>query len=179
MNAVDVGLTILIYTTALVIIVVAGFLVKLIYDLSEFAKSAKSTSDLLQTELEPTLKELKDTMTSIKSIANTADDNFTGIKDAIAKIIDKSSVGKFMAGFLVGGAVGAVMGILFAPKSGEEMRNEIKEHAKENYSKAQEAVAELQSRADDVLEDMKEKGDEIIGKIQDMINKQKETAEMN
>ncbi len=112
MNAVDVGLTILIYTTALVIIVVAGFLVKLIYDLSEFAKSAKSTSDLLQTELEPTLKELKDTMTSIKSIANTADDNFTGIKDAIAKIIDKSSsIGTKFKGMLSGVYKGIEFGL--------------------------------------------------------------------
>lgn len=112
MNSVDVGLTILVYVTALVVIVVGGFLVKLIYDLSEFAKSAKSTSDLIQTELEPTLKELQETMTSIKSIANTADSNFTSVKDAVGRIIEKSSsIGTKFKGMLSGIVKGVEFGL--------------------------------------------------------------------
>ena len=32
------------------------------------------------------------------------------------------SVGKFLAGFIIGGAVGGVIGVLLAPRSGEETR---------------------------------------------------------
>ena len=35
------------------------------------------------------------------------------------------SVGKFLAGFAVGAAVGGVIGILLAPQSGEETREQI------------------------------------------------------
>ena len=35
------------------------------------------------------------------------------------------SAGKFIAGFVVGGAIGAIAGILLAPKSGAETRDDI------------------------------------------------------
>ena len=41
------------------------------------------------------------------------------------------SAGKFIAGFIVGGAVGAVIGILLAPQSGEETREQIGNKTKE------------------------------------------------
>ena len=41
------------------------------------------------------------------------------------------SAGKFIAGFIVGGAVGAVIGILLAPQSGEETRAAIGKTTKE------------------------------------------------
>ncbi len=84
------------------------------------------------------------------------------------------SVLRFMAGVLVGGAVGAVLGVLYAPKSGEETREDIKNSAQEKYSKAQDAVRQIQDKADTALEEVQKKGDEIIDKIQTLINKQKE-----
>ncbi len=84
------------------------------------------------------------------------------------------SAGKFIAGFIVGGAVGAVIGILLAPQSGEETREAIGKTTKEAYDKAQGVVKELQAKADDVVSDMQKKGEEIISKIQEMINNKKE-----
>ena len=40
------------------------------------------------------------------------------------------SVTRFLAGFAVGAAIGAVAGILLAPKSGEETRNDLNEKMK-------------------------------------------------
>ena len=49
---------------------------------------------------------------------------------------------KFLTGFLVGGAIGAIAGILLAPKSGEETRAKIAETAKDVSRRAEETVKE-------------------------------------
>ena len=87
------------------------------------------------------------------------------------------SVGKFLTGFLIGGAVGAIAGVLLAPKSGEETRADIAKTSKELYSKAEGSVKDLQAKADDVLNDLQQKGEDIINKVQTMINKQKDGQE--
>ena len=84
------------------------------------------------------------------------------------------SAGKFFAGFLVGGAIGAIAGILLAPKSGEETRAMLADGAKDAMKRADETVKQMQSKADDVVSDMQKKGEEIKEKLQDLINKQKE-----
>ena len=38
------------------------------------------------------------------------------------------SVSRFLAGFIVGGAIGAVAGVLLAPRSGEETRKMLMKH---------------------------------------------------
>lgn len=87
------------------------------------------------------------------------------------------SVGKFLAGFVVGGAIGAIAGILLAPKSGEETRALIADTAKDMTQRANETVKEIQSKADDAVSEMQKKGDELKEKLQNMINQQKENKE--
>lgn len=87
------------------------------------------------------------------------------------------SVGKFLTGFLVGGAIGAIAGILLAPKSGEETRALIADTAKDVSQRANETVKEIQSKADDVVSEMQKKGDELKEKLQNVINQQKEGKE--
>ena len=84
------------------------------------------------------------------------------------------SASKFLAGFIVGGAIGAITGILLAPKSGEETRALIAQTTKDAVKRADETVKEIQSKADDVVSDMQKKGDEIKEKLQNLINQQKE-----
>ncbi len=84
------------------------------------------------------------------------------------------SATKFLAGFIVGGAIGAITGILLAPKSGEETRALIAQTTKDAVKRADETVKEIQSKADDVVSDMQKKGDEIKEKLQNLINQQKE-----
>lgn len=83
------------------------------------------------------------------------------------------SVGKFLAGFVVGGALGAVAGLLLAPQSGEETRDLLSDASKDVAKKTDKTVKEIQEKADTVVSDMQKKGDEIMGKIQTLINKQK------
>ncbi|MCI1272982.1 MAG: YtxH domain-containing protein [Clostridiaceae bacterium] len=86
---------------------------------------------------------------------------------------------KFLAGFLVGGAIGAIAGILLAPKSGEETRAMLADSSKDIARRADETVKEIQEKADGVVSEMQKKGEEIKEKLQNMINKQKEVAENN
>ena len=83
------------------------------------------------------------------------------------------SATKFLAGFIVGGAIGAIAGVLLAPKSGEETRAMLADGAKEAMKRADETVKEIQSKADDVVSDMQKKGDEIRDKLQNLLNQQK------
>lgn len=87
------------------------------------------------------------------------------------------SAGRFLAGFLVGGALGAVAGVLLAPQSGEETRELLTDVSQDVIKKTDRTVKDIQDRADDVVSDIQQKGDEIMDQIQDLINKQKEDKE--
>ena len=91
MTQIDVSLIVLIYTTVVVLLVVAGFLVKLLFDLSNLAKAAQNATELIQNELEPTLKELQGVAASVKSIANTADEKFTSLKNTFFGALEKTT----------------------------------------------------------------------------------------
>jgi len=82
-----------------------------------------------------------------------------------------STAGKFLAGFIVGGAVGAIAGILLAPKSGAETREILKNSAVDAKKKAEETVKEIQAKADDVVSELQKKGDEIKEKLQTLMKK--------
>ena len=83
------------------------------------------------------------------------------------------SAGKFLAGFALGGVIGAVAGILLAPQSGEETREMISETSKDWTEKAKDSLGELQTKADEIVANLQSKGDELVEKIQDFVNKQK------
>ena len=53
-----------------------------------------------------------------------------------------SSFGKFVVGALVGGAVGAAIGMLLAPRSGSETRELIKEEFESRYRDSADALRE-------------------------------------
>ena len=54
--------------------------------------------------------------------------------------------------FLVGLGLGALMGILFAPKSGEETREFLLDRAEQGKEFAQRKARELRERAEDLVE---------------------------
>ncbi len=84
------------------------------------------------------------------------------------------SVSRFLAGFIVGGAIGAVAGILLAPRSGEETRKLLKDTAEDMTRRADETAKQIKVKADDAVSDLQKKGDEIKERIQDLISKQKD-----
>lgn len=66
------------------------------------------------------------------------------------------SVGSKVSVFLVGLGIGALVGILFAPKSGEETREYLSSKADEGRDYAQKKARELRERAEDLIERSKE-----------------------
>jgi len=68
--------------------------------------------------------------------------------------------------FLVGMGIGALLGILFAPKSGEETRDLLVRRADEGKDYAQRKARELRERADDLVE----RGRDAVETGRDAIN---------
>jgi gas vesicle protein len=62
------------------------------------------------------------------------------------------NVGSKVSFFLVGVGIGALLGVLFAPKSGEETREYLAKRADEGKDYAQKKARELRERADELIE---------------------------
>ena len=76
-----------------------------------------------------------------------------------------SSAKPVVTGLLVGGAIGAVTALLFAPRSGEETRAEIRNKATEYRDRTMDAVndtvSQAKSKAHELKENAKDKADEL------------------
>lgn len=59
---------------------------------------------------------------------------------------------KFLVGTIVGGAVGSVLAIMFAPKSGKETRAQIKESSQALYKKSSKFSEKLQASTKSLLQ---------------------------
>lgn len=62
------------------------------------------------------------------------------------------NTGSKVSYFLVGLGVGTLLGILFAPKSGEDTREYLRDKAEEGKEYAQRKARELRERADELVE---------------------------
>ena len=98
--------------------------------------------------------------------------------------------GDFLKGLLIGGIIGAVVGILYAPKSGKETREEIGRKAEELMAKAKEEYEQALeksrktyetavSRLKKLEESAREKVGELEAKAGTMVEKGKESLEDN
>jgi gas vesicle protein len=81
---------------------------------------------------------------------------------------DDGKYGHFFKGLLVGGFLGGLVGLLFAPKSGKELRGDIREtrektfgEAKEILGKTSQQISETRQRAKHILSRIKEKGENV------------------
>src|SRR5271167_3685638 len=70
--------------------------------------------------------------------------------------MSENNVGSKVSFFVVGLGIGALVGILFAPKSGEETREFLSAKADEGRDYAQRKARELRERAEDLIERSKE-----------------------
>ena len=70
---------------------------------------------------------------------------------------------------LVGGAIGAIVALLFAPKSGQELRGDIAEATKKGIEKGKEAASVVSERAGEYYEVTKERASEILHDAQEAV----------
>jgi gas vesicle protein len=59
--------------------------------------------------------------------------------------------GRLFIGLLIGGAIGAVAGILFAPKSGKELRAEIREKGSAGLKDSKELLKDVGTKASQIM----------------------------
>ena len=63
--------------------------------------------------------------------------------------------------FLVGAGIGAVLALLFAPKSGEELRNDIADATRKGIDKSKEAAVQLGAKAGEYYDTTRQKATEL------------------
>jgi gas vesicle protein len=78
--------------------------------------------------------------------------------------------------FLWGGAIGAILGLLFAPKRGEETRAELQSRLSQLQGQAQERMTELRGRAGTAIEQGRQGVSTTLGKTQSATNRAADTA---
>lgn len=100
----------------------------------------------------------------------------------------ESNLGKgLLIGFLTGGVVGAAIALLFAPKSGKELRNDIKTKSNEFQEeagkfidiakdKAMDLINEGKKKSEELVENAKTKADQLIKDAEKMIGDAKDKA---
>lgn len=76
------------------------------------------------------------------------------------------NVGSKVSYFLVGLGLGALVGVLFAPKSGEETREYLSKRADDGRDFAQKKARELRERADDLIE----RGKDVASRKRDSLS---------
>lgn len=74
---------------------------------------------------------------------------------------DDTSVSTKLTYLLVGGGIGAVIALLFAPKSGTELRGDIADATRKGIEKSKETAAQLQERAGEYYEVTRDKANEL------------------
>ena len=73
--------------------------------------------------------------------------------------------------FVAGGLLGAALGVLFAPRSGIETREKIKERAEEVRDKLRDKVETIREKSEELLTAGKEKSSELCGKLRESVDK--------
>ncbi len=87
------------------------------------------------------------------------------------------SKGKAAAGVVFGAIAGFVTGILIAPKSGKETRQDIKDVATKTKDTAAEKAGEVKDLAEKKARQVKGKAEEFIGEAADKANELKGRTE--
>ena len=101
---------------------------------------------------------------------------------------EESGIGKgLLIGFLTGAAVGSIIALLFAPKSGKELREEIKNKSQDfmddadSYlsnakEKATQLINEGKKKSEKLVADTKEKVDTLLGEAEKILSDAKDKA---
>ena len=81
-----------------------------------------------------------------------------------------------LAAFVVGVGLGALVGVLLAPKSGEETREQIADAMNEGYDRAVAGGRQVARRANETIEDLKERAGDVADAGQKAFRQAKSSA---
>ena len=77
---------------------------------------------------------------------------------------------------LIGGGIGAILALLFAPKSGEELRGDIADVTRKGIDRGRETATQLGSRAGEYYEATKGRATELYSSATDKAGEYADTA---
>ena len=72
-----------------------------------------------------------------------------------------SDISTRLAYFLIGGGIGAIVALLFAPKSGHELRGDIADATRKGIDRTRETAAQVSARAGEYYEVTRERAGEL------------------
>jgi gas vesicle protein len=88
-----------------------------------------------------------------------------------------SGGGSFVMGLLTGTVLGAGLGMLFAPKAGSELRNQLSEQANQLANQASEGYRKAATTANEWAEKGREKGREAYDRTREAVSRGTEEAQ--
>ncbi len=75
---------------------------------------------------------------------------------------DNGTTKGFIFGLLAGSAIGAVLALLYAPKSGRELRADIKAKTDDLMAGAEEAIQNVRGKVPEVVQDARRRSEQVI-----------------
>jgi gas vesicle protein len=107
-------------------------------------------------------------------------------KDMTDRFDKNEGGGSFMMGLLAGTVVGVGLGMLFAPKAGSELRNQLSDQAgalanqaQEGYRKATENAGQWAEKGKQAAGDWAERGKDLYGKAREAASRGAEEAQQH
>lgn len=80
---------------------------------------------------------------------------------------DDSDAGKRLAYLLIGGGIGALVALLFAPKSGQELRGDIADATRKGIDRTRETATQVGARAGELAGTARERASELYSTASD------------
>ena len=77
---------------------------------------------------------------------------------------------------LIGGGIGAVLALLFAPKSGQELRGDIADATRKGIDRSREAAQQLGDRAGEYYESTRDRAAELYSQAAERVGEVAQTA---
>src|SRR6266513_393544 len=77
---------------------------------------------------------------------------------------------------LIGGGIGAILALLFAPKSGQELRGDLADATRKGIDRSREAAQQLGDRAGEYYEATRERASELYSTASEKVGEVARTA---
>ncbi|MDB4868909.1 MAG: YtxH protein [Cohnella sp.] len=93
------------------------------------------------------------------------------------KTTNTGSKGGLLKGAIIGGAVGAAAGLLFAPKAGHKLREDLKNRYSDVHQRTKEVVSDVASKTQGMVKQVGQQATDIADKTRSAVSAAKEEAQ--
>jgi gas vesicle protein len=91
------------------------------------------------------------------------------IEERILGMGNDESISAKLTYLLIGGGIGAILALLFAPKSGQELRSDIADATRKGIDRSREAAQQLGERAGEYYDATRERASELYSQAADRV----------